>query len=99
MVPLLAVVGWLLFGPRRLASAKAAWLSLSFPVAWLAFTLVRSAVVHWYPHHFIDVTTLEHGKVVLNCVWLSLLLLGLAVGATVIDPRRLSASADAVVAI
>ena len=91
VVPLLAVVGWLLFGPRGLTSARTARLSLAFPVAWLAFTLVRGAVVHWYPYPFIDVTVLGYGKAVVNCAWVSLLLLGLAAGATVLD-RHLGAA-------
>jgi hypothetical protein len=87
VVPVLAVVGWLLFGPRGLTSARVVWLSLLFPLAWLAFTLVRGSFVHWYPYPFIDVTKLGYGKVALNCVWVALLLLGLAAGATVVDRR------------
>ena len=87
VVPVLAVVGWLMFGPRDLTSGHVARLSLLFPVLWLAFTLTRGSVVHWYPYPFIDVTRIGYGKALLNCVWLSLLLLGLAAGATVIDGR------------
>jgi len=57
VVPLMAAVGWLLFGPRGWTSGAVARLSLLFPVLWLAFTLVRGAIVHWYPYHFIDVST------------------------------------------
>ena len=87
VVPILAVVGWLLIGPRGLTSARVAWLSLLFPLLWIAFTLIRGAVWHWYPYPFIDVTMLGYGKVALNCLWIALLLLGLAGGATVIDAR------------
>ncbi len=87
VVPILAVVGWLMFGPRRLTSARIAWLSLLFPLCWITFTLIRGAVWHWYPYPFIDVTTLGYGNVALNCFWIALLLLGLAAGATVIDAR------------
>ncbi len=89
VVPILAVVGWLAFGPRRLTSPRIALWSLAFPVAWLAFTLTRGAFVHWYPYPFIDVTELGYGGALLNCVWVSLLLLGLAAGATRLD-RALS---------
>ena len=87
VVPALAVVGWLMFGPRRLTSARIAWLSVLFPFCWIALTLIRGAVIDWYPYPFIDVTKLGYGKVILNCVWISLLLFGLAAGATAIDPR------------
>ena len=85
VVPILAVVGWLMFGPRRLTSARIALWSLIFPVAWLGFTLIRGAFVHWYPYPFIDVTTLGFGGTLLNCLWVSVLLLGLAAGATKVD--------------
>jgi hypothetical protein len=87
VVPVLAVVGWLMFGPRSRTSGRVARLSLLFPALWLAFTLIRGAVIHWYPYPFIDVTKIGYAKAFLNCVWVSLLLLGLAAGATVIDGR------------
>ena len=87
VVPVLAVVGWLLAGPRGQATAKAAWLSPIYPLAWLAFTLIRGAVIHWYPYPFVDVTQLGYGKTVLNCFWVSLLFLGIAAGAAALDRR------------
>jgi hypothetical protein len=85
VVPVLVVVGWLLSGPRGLTNARVVWLSLIFPVLWLAFTLVRGAIAHWYPYPFIDVTKLGYGDALVNCVWVALLFLGLSAGATVID--------------
>lgn len=87
VVPVLAVVGWLMFGPRRLTSRRIAALSVIFPFSWLAFTLIRGAVVHWYPYTFIDVTTLGYGRAVLNCLWVALLLFGLSAGFTAVDGR------------
>ena len=54
VVPLLAVVGWLVFGPRGLVTWKVVWLSLLYPIAWLVFTVVRGAVIDWYPYPFMD---------------------------------------------
>lgn len=85
VVPILAVVGWLLFGPRDRFSSRSAYWSLTFPALWLAFTLIRGSFIHWYPYPFIDVTTLGYGGALLNCLWVSLLWLGLAAGATVVD--------------
>ncbi len=87
VVPVMAVVGWLLLGPRRLVSPRIAWCSLIFPVCWLTFTLIRGAIAHWYPYPFIDVTQLGYGRATVNCVWVALLMLGLAAGATVLDDR------------
>ena len=87
VVPIMTVVGWLAFGPRGQLSKRVAWLSLTFPVAWLAFTLIRGAAVGFYPYPFIDVTRLGYARTAVNCVWVSLLLLGLAGAATAIDDR------------
>jgi hypothetical protein len=93
VVPIMTVVGWLLAGPRGLISARVVWLSLIFPLCWLAFTLIRGAITPWYPYPFIDVTTLGYVKALLNCVWIAILMLGLAAGAGVLD-RHLPSSAD-----
>ena len=87
VVPLLTVLGWLIFGPRGCTSRRVAWLSLLFPACWLAFTLIRGAVIHWYPYPFIDVAAIGYAKAILNSFWVSLLLLGLAAGATALDSR------------
>jgi hypothetical protein len=87
VVPILAVVGWLSFGPGRLTSWRIAVLSAVFPVAWLAFTLIRGAAISWYPYPFVDVTKIGYLKVSINAVWVALLFLGVAAGATAIDRR------------
>ncbi|MHB1615373.1 MAG: Pr6Pr family membrane protein [Actinomycetes bacterium] len=87
VVPVLAVVGWLAFGPRGLTSAQVARWSLVFPVGWLVFTLIRGAAVGFYPYPFVDVSHLGYFKVLVNCVWVSLLYFALAGGATAVDRR------------
>ena len=87
VVPLLAVIGWLIFGPRGQTSRRIACLSALYPFCWLIFTLARGAVISWYPYPFIDVTQLGYGKTILNCFWVSLLLFGLAAGGTTLDAR------------
>jgi hypothetical protein len=87
VVPVLAVLGWLCFGPAKLASRRIAVLSLAFPVAWLAFTLSRGAAIGWYPYPFIDVTKIGYLKAIINAVWVAVLFLGVAAGATALDRR------------
>ena len=87
VVPLLTVIGWVAFGPRGWTSGRIAGLSLVFPACYLAFSLIRGAVIHWYPYFFIDVTRIGYGQGVLNSFWVLLLLLGVAAGATALDRR------------
>jgi hypothetical protein len=83
-VPLLAVAGYLLFGPRPSFTLRTLWLSLPIPLAWLAYTLVRSPLItytqdgktrHWYPYHFINLDDLGYGRVLFNIAAVALLLL------------------------
>jgi hypothetical protein len=87
VVPALAVLGWLIYGPRGQTSRRIARLSVIFPVCWLLFTLIRGEIVGFYPYPFVDVATLGYARVLINCVWISALYLGLAVGATALDGR------------
>lgn len=85
VAPVMAVVGWLMYGPRGLISRRVVWLSLIFPVGWCLFTLIRGEIVGFYPYPFIDVGVLGYGKVFVNCLWIAVLYLGLAAGARVLD--------------
>ena len=89
--PLMCVGGWLLLGPRGGADLRSAVWALLFPVLWLAFTLVRGAVVGFWPYPFVDVDELGLGRVVINCLVLTGLFAGLALGVRALD-RRLPVS-------
>ncbi len=86
-VPLLAIAGWVFFGPRGRATAADLGPFLVLPVVWLGYTLVRGAFVDWYPYPFIDVLEHGYGVVALNCLGVSALMLLLAGGAVRLDGR------------
>jgi uncharacterized membrane protein len=53
-IPVFIVLDWL-FGPGRPALGWGRiWLAIGFPLAWVAFTLVRGVVTDWYPYPFLD---------------------------------------------
>ena len=83
--PALALVGWALFGPRGLVDRTVVGLSLVYPLAWLAFTLVRGALIGWYPYPFVDVVALGYPQVALNCLLVTALFLVLAGAALALD--------------
>ena len=78
VVPVLAVVGWLVAGPRPRAPWRDALLALAWPVAWLAWTLVVGAVTGWYPYPFLDVGAEGAGSVAVTCLGVTVLFLALA---------------------
>ena len=87
VVPLLAIVGWVVFGPRGKAESGLLWLSLVYPLGWLAYTLVRGAVADWYPYPFLDVGEQGYPRSLLACAGVAVLLLVLTRGAMLLDRR------------
>lgn len=63
--PAFFVVGWLALGPR-VFTARAVLLSLLYPLAWLALTLIRGALADYYPYPFMDVTDIGYARTVAN---------------------------------
>ena len=62
IAPWATVLGWLLFGPRpRIDRSTIAW-AFVWPLAWIAYTFVRGALVDWYPYPFLDVAKVGYGE-------------------------------------
>ncbi|MFC0675022.1 Pr6Pr family membrane protein [Brachybacterium hainanense] len=67
VVPLLAVLAWLVAGPRTAVDAApgtsvAVLLgALAFPLVYAAWTFAYGAISSWYPYGFIDVTVIGYG--------------------------------------
>ena len=87
VVPVLAVLGWLVFGPRPRVTRREVLYALIFPVAWLAWTLVVGAINGWYPYPFLDVPEQGVPAVVLACLGVTALLLALAALVWLADRR------------
>ena len=71
LMPVVLVADWLLDPPRhRLPrSTVVAW--LAFPLAWIAYTLVRGEAEGWYPYPFVDVDRLGYDGVLGRAVVLA----------------------------
>ncbi|BDZ63590.1 Pr6Pr family membrane protein [Agromyces mangrovi Wang et al. 2018] len=58
VVPVVLVVDWVLETVLGVRHVPVGWRTLwwvpLFPIAWLAYTLVRSPAVGWYPYFFLD---------------------------------------------
>ncbi|MFD9893817.1 Pr6Pr family membrane protein [Amycolatopsis sp. NPDC059027] len=92
--PIMCVLGWLLCGPRGLVRWSTVWWSLLYPLAWVTFTLIRGAIIDYYPYPFIDATKLGYGRITLNCAIIGLFFIALAIGALGLD-RLFTRRADA----
>jgi hypothetical protein len=68
IVPIMMVVGWMMFGPRRRIEGRTIALAMLWPVAWFAYILIYGRITKWYPYPFVDVTTHGYGRVVINAI-------------------------------
>jgi hypothetical protein len=97
VAPILTIVGWLAFGPRRRINDNVLLLALIWPALYIAYTLVHGAASDWYPYHFIDVHALGYATALRNGVGMVVLMAG--VGAIYrIGDRRLPAGSPAATA-
>jgi len=53
-VPVFILLDWMLAPGRARVPWKRLWLVISFPLAWLAFTMIRGAITLWYPYPFLE---------------------------------------------
>ena len=83
--PVLCVLGFLLFGPRRLIDPRVAVMACIFPLCWAVFAMIRGALIHFYPYPFIDVDTHGYAKVLLNSVLIAAVFIGLSFAALAYD--------------
>jgi hypothetical protein len=88
VTPLLALVDWVLVNDER-PRWRWATVWLSYPLAYLAFVLLRGAIVHRYPYPFLDVGSLGYGGVAV--VALGLLVVFCLLGLLVVAIGRLDA--------
>lgn len=85
--PVLAVVGWVVFGPRPRIDRSTIWWSAVAPLAWILYTFVRGAIVDWYPYPFLDVSTHGYASSLLSTLLVAVVFLALAAGAGWLDQR------------
>ncbi len=54
VIPVVMVLDWVMDLPATRITAKQAMVWLIFPVAYLAYSLIRGPIVDWYPYPFLD---------------------------------------------
>lgn len=86
-VPLLAVVGWLAFGPRPRVDVRAVGWAFAWPLAWLAVTLAVEAGTSWVPYPFLDFREKGWGHVAVVSAGITVLFAALIAGFRYADRR------------
>jgi uncharacterized membrane protein len=95
IVPIMMVLGWLLFGPRpRVEWSVVKW-SLLWPVLWFGYTVAHGEASRWYPYPFADVATHGYARVVFNALLVTVVL-GLVAVLYGLGDRKLRRAPDPV---
>ena len=66
VTPVLALVGWLIAGPRGWMTYKESLKIYVVPIIFLGYTLVRGAITHTYPYKFFDVAVYGYQSILIT---------------------------------
>ena len=88
VVPVLALVGWLVFGPRPRIDWPACLRAACWPIGWLVVMLVSGAATGWYPYPFLDHRVHGWAHVLIVCAGIFVLFFALFAALREYDRRR-----------
>lgn len=54
IIPIVMVLDWVIDPPKRRIAFSRALLWLIYPLAYFAYSLIRGAIVNWYPYPFLN---------------------------------------------
>jgi hypothetical protein len=91
VVPVLAFVGWLVFGPRPRIDWPSCLRAAGWPIGWLALMLVSGAITGWYPYPFLDHRPHGWGHVAVVCAGIFVLFFAIFALMREYDRRRRAA--------
>jgi hypothetical protein len=86
-VPLAYVTNWIAFAPKSGIGWADPFKWLTYPLVYIAYSLLRGAIVGWYPYWFVDVTQLGYPTALTNTAFV--LFAFLIVGSIVVAIARL----------
>lgn len=78
VTPAVFAADWLIDPPRRAPRFPRALVWLIFPLLYLLYTLLRGAVVDWYPYPFLDPRVHGYAAVAVGCVLVAAAFLAVA---------------------
>lgn len=59
LIPVVGILDWIIDRPHTKLVFSKALLWIVYPIAYLAYSLIRGGLVNWYPYPFLDVS--QHG--------------------------------------
>jgi hypothetical protein len=89
IMPIAVALDWVIDPPHMRLASRQTILWMSFPIVYVAYTLVRGAIVNWYPYFFVDPH--RHGGYLLvagDCAAITVGILALVAATTWVGNRR-----------
>lgn len=77
VVPVLYLAFWIFLVPKFALRWRDSVRWLAFPLVYMAYTVARGVVSHWYPYYFIDVDTIGFSSALIHAAGLLLAFFGL----------------------
>lgn len=71
LMPVVILADWLILAPKIRLSVRQIPLWLIFPIAYLIYSLIRGAIVGWYPYPFLDPVVNGWPQVVVMCIFIT----------------------------
>lgn len=87
VIPLLFVFYWIFFVPKPTLTWKNIGQWAAFPALYCCYSLIRGAIVGYYPYPFFNVTRFGYQQILLNCATMVLLFVILAVVLVAVSKR------------
>ena len=88
IIPLAVVGDWLIDPPHQRIGFKQGLVWLIFPIAYVAYSLVRGSIVGWYPYPFLNPETNGVVGIIITSLGIAALGLGLVYVITSVTKRR-----------
>lgn len=88
VIPLYAVLDWVLFGDRPKLPFARLWVMLIYPIIWLIVVLIRGATDGWVPYPFLDPAT-GYASVAVYCLIIAAVTILFGYGAYAVTRTKL----------
>jgi hypothetical protein len=88
-MPIAVALDWAIDPPRVRLELRETILWMGFPIVYVAYTLIRGAIVDWYPYFFVDPRR-EGGYLLVagGCIAIAIGIFALAIATTWVGNRR-----------
>lgn len=72
VTPIAVVLIWLVYPPRQPIAYKKLGVMVLVPLAYLVYSLIRGAILNWYPYPFLNPANGGYGSVAVTCVGIAI---------------------------